>query len=269
MKTVEPMGRLRNGQPVDNPDDILDTESMILKNFQAKLGVPTGVPPRPVRSTTASSGEKLASLIRESVEENPEASAVSSGYENAMIILMNLREKFIDTFEQLSGDDQAYSLLRDSIHSIEAGLGALGAEVDPFNPLSHLSGLTSEDIIANAQEVVNNTKTHYSLHSLEAIQAGLSRSGAPCINISILGKDGDTPFRVTGSIYAPDDFSGNEAIDFVNNDGQGLLTVKAVSLGKWVDVSDRFDVRWDIVPIEEDSAPIDTVIEGNPASTGE
>jgi len=244
MKTVETVGRHREIH--DNPDEILDTESMIFRNFIGQTGV---LPPAEGASQTSASGERLSGLIRNAASAEAEASS-TTGYEEAMLVLMDIRDRLIDIFPDVSSDSRVYNLFTDSIHKLEQGLIRLGSDTDRFNPLSHLSGLSGNKILQNANEVAKNTQDHYSLHALKSITANVEK-GVPCISIAIEGEDEGTNFIVTGKIYAPEDFTGSEAIDFVNNDGQGLLSVKAISLGRWQDVSDRFDIRWDISPLDD------------------
>lgn len=259
MKTVEPNGRFRDKRSsaeilaeTEELADNADTrEQTMFSRFMNNLASnPKGAAISNLVSDQSSSGP--GSIDRTGL---PAEANETSSYESAMMALADVRDDLISRFPAISNDTSLYNLFVQSIHKTEEGLRKLGMEVDRFNPLASLSGLSAnEEVLANAKEVVANTQKSYTIHKIADIRAEVYR-GSPSVAIAIEGEDSGDKFRASGRIVAVQDFSGNEAVDFVVKEGQCALSVKALSLGKYVDVSDRFSIDFDVYPVEEPKVP--------------
>ena len=257
MKAVEPTGRFREKlKQRDIPPDaeeLADNASTRETTLFDRFWTNLAANPRASASVAAMNAGIAAQAATATVDRTdlPATANDTSSYESAMVALQDVRDGLVDKFPSVSGDKALYKLFTDSIHRIEAGMAKLGMEIDPFNPLTSLSGLsTGEEILANANEVVANTTRRYTLHKIADIRAEVYR-GVPSIALRIEGEDAGTSFVATGRVVAPNDFSGNEAVDFVTKGGQCALGVKAVSMGRMVDVSDRFSIDFDVQPVEK------------------
>jgi hypothetical protein len=254
LKALEPNGRFRDKRSSEEimaeAQELADgadvRENTMFNRFIENLSTgPKGVSNfSPIDHVASSPVEVDRSILPEGVSEK-------SSYEDAMMVMSDLRDSFINVFPSVSSDKNLYGLFTESIHRVEAGMRKLGMEVDEFNPLTSLSGLSSSDeILVNAKEVVSNTVKRYNLHKISSIKAEVYK-GAPSVVIVIEADDAGLKFEATGRIIAPNDFSGNEAIDFVTKGGDCALGVKAISLGKFIDVSDRFSIDFDLKNIED------------------
>lgn len=257
MKALEPNGRFRDkrssAEIMAEAEELADGAEVrentmfnrFMENLSAAPNSSMGIPNlSPVNHLASSPVEVDRSIL-------PEGTSESSSYEEAMMAMSDVRDDFINIFPTVSGDKNLYNLLTTSIHKIEDGMRKLGMEVEDFNPLTSLSGLsTSDEMLVNAKEVVSNTAKRYNLHKISSIKAEVYR-GSPSVVIVIEAEDAGLRFEATGRIVAPNDFSGNEAIDFVTKGGDCALGVKAISLGKFIDVSDRFSIDFDLKHIED------------------
>jgi hypothetical protein len=167
--------------------------------------------------------------------------------EKAVITLMDVRDSLVGRYSQVANNEPLSLLFTSCIRKLEQGMTKLGAAVEPFDPKAHSSGLGSgrvEGILDNAKKVVENTKASYNLHKIAKIYPGKASDGRPGIGIEIEGDEAGKPFKVVGKVIAKSDFSGNEAIDYVKDAKKGMMSVKALKLGQWHDISDQFDVYW-------------------------
>lgn len=256
MKVVEPTGRLRRKvTSVEEAEQYIgQTESIIETAFMASLGSPGSIPV-PQEGQEEQEGQPVIPRAPISRMASAEADNDPSLYERAMITLMGVRDKLADAFRATSHDKLSAKAFCDSISKIEASLKELGAEVDPFNPLAQITGLGQEDELRNAKMVVENTQKHYKLYPIKAITAEMTRKG-PSIRLSLDAESAGKKFTVTGLITAQADFSGNEAVDFVTEGGEGMMSVKAMSRGKWADVSSDFSIDWSASSDQKPVTPV-------------
>ena len=256
MKAVEPNGRFRDkltsAEMMAEAEELADTPDTREKTMFDRFINNLSTSPSGVSSFAAIDHHQInTSPVEVDRSQVPEKNSETSSYEKAMMIISDIREDLVSIFPSVSGDKALYNLLTSSIHKTEEGMRALGMEVNEFNPLTSLSGLsTNDEMLVNAKEVVANTTKRYTLHKISNIHAEVYR-GVPSVVISIEGEDGGANFEATGRIVAANDFSGNEAIDFVTKEGDCALGVKAISLGRFVDVSDRFSIDFDVRLVED------------------
>ena len=187
---------------------------------------------------------RKASIVpqRESRGEDP------STYEQAILTLCDVRDMQVDLFKKFAAAKSFNEPMVECIRKIEQSIKSLGGSIDPFNPLAELSGLSQtasgeaaideQALLANALKVAENTKASYTLYSIPKIVVKVIK-GKPGILLQVQGDD----FMVNGQIVAQTDFLGNEAIDYVRNGDQQQFSVKALRLGKRVDVSKDYDIR--------------------------
>jgi hypothetical protein len=179
------------------------------------------------------------------------ASKGPSNLERALLTLMDVRDELVSKYSQVAGNEGMSLVFTACIRKLEKHMSKLGSDVEPFNPKKYGSGLGAApagDILENARKVVGNTKEHYRLHKVAKIYAGRATDGRPGIGIEIEGVDGDKPFSIIGRVVPKTDFSGNEVVDYIKDDGKGMMSVKALKLGQWTDVSDQFELGWQIKP---------------------
>jgi len=174
-----------------------------------------------------------------------------SNYEEAILALSGVRDDLVQAWTQLNANPKAGGIVLQSIRNVEQSITKLGGAVDPFNELKQKSGLSQEKsidedqekaMLSNALKTAQNTRENYALYEISNMMVRLIK-GRPGILVQLKGKDASKDFIVNGQVVAKTDFDGNEAIDYVRADGRDMLSVKAVQLGKWVDVSDRFEIR--------------------------
>ena len=181
---------------------------------------------------------------REAREETPSGPKQPSLYERTTVQVADLREYLIHSFGAISNDDRVASVFTNCIKKAEDIMSKLGFELDDsekFNPIMHCSGLKQDNILKNAQQVMENTKTHYSTYKIAGTDVSEYQSH-PSVSVKIEGEDGGKPFCVIGTVVAKSDFAGNEAIDYVRRGGQGMFSVKAYKLGRWENVSNGFRI---------------------------
>ena len=178
-------------------------------------------------------------------------------YERTTIQISDLRDYLIHSFAAISNDNRVASVFTNCIRKTEDIMAKLGFELDEnekFNPIMHCSGLKQDNILKNAQQVLENTKTHYSTYEIVGTDVS-EYKGHPAVSVKIQGTDDGKPFCVVGMVVAKSDFAGNEAIDYVRRGGQGVFSVKAARLGQWHNVSRDFSIGTKIISVEESQRP--------------
>jgi len=174
-----------------------------------------------------------------------------STLEKALLVLMDVRDDLLSRYSQVAQNEGMSLLFTGCIRKIEQHMLKLGSDVEPFNPKKYGSGLGSvsvTNIMENAKKVVGNTQQSYKLYKLAKIYAGKASDGRPGIGIEIEGVENGKSFKIIGKIIPKTDFSGNEAIDYVKDEGKGIMSVKAFKLGQWIEASDQFEIGWQLQP---------------------
>jgi len=157
-------------------------------------------------------------------------------------ILDKMKEDLVELYQRAKSDAD-----KDLVHKVIGGIESVqeiyGYPSRQFNPDRYLSGLSlgDADILTNASSVVDATVRMYKANAINAISSVIV-DDKPAVRAVIIGQRTPTVgFVANVKVVAKTDFNGNEALDFVP-DGKGIFTVKAFRSGRWVDVSDRFDV---------------------------
>lgn len=173
-----------------------------------------------------------------------------SNYERAIEKLAGLRDDLAQSFINLSQDPAMSTWVRTAIRRVEDTITDMGGFVEPLNELAYMSNLNklagdaNTVILANANRVVENTVKNWKQSDtckIGGIKAGLL-NGRPSIAIRVEGQDRGRNFTSYGRISAPEDFSGNESIDYARQAGYEVFTVRAAQLGHWKDVSERYEI---------------------------
>jgi hypothetical protein len=168
--------------------------------------------------------------------------------EQAVSAMMEVREDMIKNYASVSRDPVLAASSVSSIRKMEAQIISMGGDIDRFDPNKFKSGFaTTAAKTVNPDEtakmVVENTKGIYTLLPINKIYSGRSSSGRLGLCVKLACSSGA---EVCGTIIPKTAFAGNEAIDFVPDEGKGLMSVKAPKNGYWEDVSKDFEIAWKI-----------------------
>ena len=217
--------------------EIFNTAASIEQNFWKNLKNPPNLPSTPSHSIEHVTVDEVHT---------------PSTYEEALLVLSGIRDDIIGNFECVADNKDLARFFTDCITKIESGIETLGGTFEPFNPLSHISGLSHsvpEDpqtgILENAKRVVENTVKNYTL--MKSSSAAEIHHNRPSVVMRVeANTDTATPLGINIRVVAKpnSDFTGNESIDYVRREGADMVSVRALTLGRWKDVSDRFDVIW-------------------------
>jgi len=164
--------------------------------------------------------------------------------EKVLISLYDIRDILIDTF-QVSGVNSGISKkIIASIEKVDNLIKTSGGEIEKFDPLNHCSGLQAPNFHKSAEKVIETTKQCYSLGNVD--DAKITDNGKT-INISFSGVHEDTLWKAIGTVKA-EEWTGNEAIDYVYTPREGHMSVKAYDNGRWIDrfSSGKYKVHWDL-----------------------
>lgn len=219
--------------------EVLNTFGMFLEGLENQCSAdPSTI------GKVVSSGEAPSGL--------PRIGKPPSDLEKVVVSLLEVRDELADAFSALSANDSdqrtAGSILS-CIRKVEEKVQDIGGDFEPFKPIVHMTGLGSSsqyDLFQNAKQVAENTQKLYSMHKIGKVIVGKTKDGKPGIVIEISGDHNGKSFVTTGKIVAKTDFEGNEAIDYIKDDGKGHMSVKSPKLGRWVDSSDKFVISWQV-----------------------
>lgn len=189
-------------------------------------------------SRPGASGEMRTEVVREGEVSTGELMKFASAIEKC-------KDEAIEIFETVSSDPAVSSRVESLIRRIETIAKACGMEVKKFEPLRHMSGLKSRDILENANRVLDNTKANYDTHIISAMQSFMNGQ-RPGIKIKVVGEHGGRGFTAAASVVAKNDFGGSEAIDYVHATPRGLFSIKRFERNRWVDVSDDFEIKFKV-----------------------
>jgi len=164
--------------------------------------------------------------------------------------LYDIRDNLIDMFSQTELGSCLSKNMTAQINRVGNCIRKLGGDVEAkFDPLQHVSGLKVPDLHKNAERVIETTKQCYLLGKVVDSEI----SGAGKIVITFEGVNKDIRYSAKGTVgVKTGEWNGNEAIDYVHTPGEGKMSVKVYSSGKWEDKSDHYDVLWELV--EEDAS---------------
>jgi hypothetical protein len=247
---------------VGNPDlEPLDTASLIADSLKAKLG---GVSPDRVREMEdeiRNSGNVVESSRLKKIQTTQTTQSGSmvatASSEKLLMALYQIREGVVEAFETCNINTPTARMLSSQINKIASCIRYMGGEVEEFEPLNHVSGLTSPNFYKNAQKVIETTMQCYSLGEIE--DAKVLENGKK-ITITFTGNAGNVYYRAAGRITS-DEWTGNEAIDYIYTPGEGKMSVKAFENGRWIDRSSdrnsdgKYKVVWELEETELSQAP--------------
>ena len=243
-RLAELVGGGRDLEPVDS-------SSLLEEGLRLKIGHPQASKILQVTDEIRAAGDFAARGSRSSA---PQIDSMGGNAEAVMMDMFSLREDLIAAFEGCKINTKTSTRISNAIRISERMISKIGGTVDEFVPLQHVSGLRPPDFLKNAKKVVETTMQCYSLGDIS--NATISEDGRT-INITLNGSEGDTYFKVEGTIVA-DEWTGSEAIDYIYTPGEGKLSVKVFEDGRWMDKSkgDRYNIVWDLVesrgePVQE------------------
>jgi len=168
---------------------------------------------------------------------------VAENTEELLTSLYEVRDNLISTFEGSKLNKVLADSITRNIHSLGSCITRLGGQVNKFDPLEHVSRLKTPDLQKNADRVIETTKQCY-LGSIEGIET--KEDDVNTILATFVGREGSVQYKAAATITAAHGWVGNEAIDYVYTPGEGRLSVKAFSAGKWIDKSDDYSIYWDL-----------------------
>ena len=155
--------------------------------------------------------------------------------------LASMKAEAVTLFEARSDDPQVAAAAQKIIRAAESAEAACGVEGKAFEPLRHISGLKRRGELENAHRVVANTLDS-SMHTITSVDVK-TKNERPVMILTVVGQRGDKGFVTKIGVAAKIDFSGNQAVDYVYAPGGGLASIKALENGRWIDVSDAFNVQ--------------------------
>jgi hypothetical protein len=182
-----------------------------------------------------------------------------SEVEKLVLSLLDIRDDLAEAFSGLGKDADRHvaDSLLSAIRRLEVSVKSFGGDVEPFKPIVHMTGLSasvSADPLQNVKTVAANTQKLYTIHKVGKIAVGMSKTGRPGIVLTITGEQAGKQFQVEGKVVAKTDFDGNEAVDYIKDEGVGHMSVKSPRLGRWVDASDKFDIAWRVLDPSQNPA---------------
>lgn len=254
MSEQEQLAKLVGNQELEP----VDTAFLLEDALKEKLGGVSSKVLSQVEEEIEAHGDVVASkkakrIGSDSKKESVSPQSLPSGYstEKILLNLYGARDEIITAFQEIGLNTKAAERLSESIAKIENCIKTAGGDVDRFIPLNHLSGLSAPNRIKSAERVIETTLQCYTMGKVEKAKI---KDGGKSIEIHFSGKQGNMYYRVNGEITS-EEWTGNEAIDYVYTPGEGKMTVKAYENGKWVvkNSSDdnKYKVLWDLEEIPE------------------
>jgi len=240
---------------VGNPNlEPIDSAELIEDSLRASLG---GISPDKIREMeeeirnsgnavqTPQLKNVISSRLKAKTSETSESSTVNnSSMEKVLLFLYETREGLVEAFETCNINSKTSSLLTGQINRVASCIRYMGGEIEEFEPINHVSGLVAPNFYKNAQKVIETTIQCYSLGEIE--DAKVQDNGKKIL-ISFAGTSGKVSYRVDGYITS-EEWTGNEAIDYIYTPNSGKMSVKAFENGRWVDRSDsgKYKIVWQL-----------------------
>jgi hypothetical protein len=258
---------------VGNPDlEPIDSASMIEDSLRAALG--GAISPDRVRemeeeirnSGNAVETPQLKKMASGRIKTNQAEPSVqiNASMEKVLLSLYDTRDGLVEAFETCNINSRTATILAGQINKLASCIRYMGGDIEEFEPLNHVSGLMAPNFYKNAQKVVETTIQCYSLGEVQ--DAKVLENGRK-ISIIFTGATDDVSYKAEGTITS-DEWTGNEAIDYIYTPNEGKMSVKAFENGRWVDRSSskKYKVVWnleetDIVPSEPHAPNVHTLNE--------
>lgn len=236
----------------NNDREPLDSASMLFNNLRSQLGDANPDKIEETKREIEASGNKIiGSKIKRhsSVSSNMESLAsqkLPEGYstEKVLMSLYDIRDNLIETFQSTGINSNISKKVISSIEKVDVLIKTAGGEVERFDPLNHCSGLQAPNFYKNAEKVIETTRQCYSLGNVDSATLA---DGGKVINIVFSGVNGETAWKAIGTVKT-DEWTGNEAIDYVYTPREGHMSVKAYDNGRWIDkiACGKYKVHWDL-----------------------
>lgn len=167
--------------------------------------------------------------------------------EKLLIELYEVRDDMITSFGGVNHNSAIAQSLVGQINKLGSCIQKLGGVAENFNPLDHISGLQSPNLVKNAERVIETTKQCYDA-SLGSVKAASVEENGQTIKIVFEGKDGDIAYRAAGTLrtVANASWAGNEAVDYIYSPGAGKMSVKSFEGNSWIDRSSDYEILWEL-----------------------
>jgi len=175
--------------------------------------------------------------------------------EKLLLRLYEVRDGILDSFSQVNYSSKLAQTLSKHINVLGSCINDLGGKADSFDPLSTMSGLSTPNLIKNAERIIETTKQCYTLGKIEFPKI---EEDGKIIKITFAGKSDGMVYKAKGTIKPKNStWIGSEAIDYIYLKGSGNMSVKSLNAnGRWVDISNDYEVYWNLSEIPEDEAGI-------------
>lgn len=233
----------------NNDLEPLDSASMLFDRLRERIGdVSEEKLEETKREIEASGaqieGKKIKKFSSDATSRTSQKLPEGYSTESILISLYEIRDCLIDTFQSSGVNTPISKKVVFLIEMIDNLIRKSGGEVDRFDPLNHCSGLQAPNSHKSAEKVIETTMQCYSLGKVEA--AKISDNGKT-INITFSGVSDNTCWRAVGSVNS-EEWTGNEAIDYVYTPREGHMSVKAYDNGRWIDkfAGGKYKVHWDL-----------------------
>lgn len=241
----------------------LDTGGMIANSLKQHLGNPSeeylsqiNDETQALEDTSQNTSNRITQAQTSSEPSQQKRVQLPDGVstENMLVALYSLYDDTIEAFEEAVQLDEGSHLskkIQSLIQQLSTAIGMVGGKVEPFDPLDHISGLQIPEATKNAEQVAENTKKYY---TKGLVKAGTVSDNDATIEVAFSGTKGDIAYSAMGKIKA-ESWDGNEAIDYVYTSDGGKMTVKRLTKGRWVDISDNFEIMYELFEnsIEEEN----------------
>ena len=170
--------------------------------------------------------------------------SVNANTEGLLLKAYDVRDNLISSFSEIKLGSNLATNLKNAINQMGTMIVELGGSSEPFDPLSHVSGLQSPNVKKYASRVIENTTEFYSLGKIE--NAKVENDGKSII-MTFAGSLDDIQYRAIGTISTEGTWLGTEAIDYIYTPGEGKMSVKVANQqGQWIDKSDNYSISWEL-----------------------
>ena len=245
MSEQEQLARLVRNQDMEP----LDSASMLFDRLRERIGDVSEERLEETKREIAASGAQIeGKKVRKfaSGDQLRTSQNLPDGYstEKVLISLYEIRDCLIDTFQSSGVNSSISKKVVSSIEKVDVLIKTSGGEVDRFDPLNHCSGLQAPNSNKSAEKVIETTIQCYALGKVE--EAKIADNGKT-INIAFSGTHDSIAWKAIGTVKA-DEWTGNEAIDYVYTPREGHMSVKAYDNGRWADrnSSGKYKIHWDL-----------------------
>ena len=232
MSEQEQLARLVGGSSNLEP---VKTDDLLEDGLRSFLGAPTEQKIHEVTREIEGHGDiptitRLGSRQSSVSDGRPTTIA---GAEKILLSLYDVREELIKAFEGCGINSSVGNILADQISRVGSCIRVAGGEVDEFEPLNHISGLEMPDLNKNLEQVIARTIQCYRLGEVKEAKIKNGNKGKE-IHIIFEGKHNETQYKVAGYIQS-ENWSGNEAIDYIYTPQGGKMSIKTFENNKWLD----------------------------------